>query len=164
MSEIIRVEPVDPFDHTRLYGREKYDLQGMLIRQVDMPHEIHLPGDQTWEVWSDRAGDRIRSAWAEIAKPSSTEKGGGDACNWHRHCPAAEFLRYLQVIVGSEMPITGGRMVRYTDAASGYPVYRYDVFYKHPETPDRPFYSGDCGPNINQPEIAWCDEIRDYWD
>lgn len=121
------------FQFSRLYGNEKYSLQNMLIRQVGYPMRAK-PSDLS-EAWSDRFSPEMFDAASKVSAGSKTKRGGGDACDWHRHCPADEFLAYAQALVDAgafgkqDRPVTGARLVRYTNAASG---YRWDIYFGPP--------------------------------
>jgi len=49
MKKKFATDTVDPFDYSRLYGNEKYNLQKMQLKAVNFPAEVE-PGKAT-SVW-----------------------------------------------------------------------------------------------------------------
>lgn len=140
----IEVEPADAFDSGRLWGSEQYSLCNMLVRQESFPryaYEGEEPGtgDAHYGIWSDH----VYQAWDEAVKaadPEESARGGGPE-HFFRRLSREAFLRFLvkllEAIGGGapRHPVTGGRIVRFTNVSSGYPCYRVDIFCKSPETP-----------------------------
>lgn len=147
---IVRLEPVDPFDHSRLWGDEKYKLCNMLIRQARMPASARA--EFLASIYTDRVPyDALDRAYDQVIKTSQCKVPmGGDSCNWFRECSTDDFLAYAQLISDachgspqtllddlsaavdpSKPRVRGARMVRFTNVSSGYPVYRWDLYYEN---------------------------------
>src|SRR5208337_602789 len=109
-----------PFDYSRLYGNEKYSLQNMLLKEVNMPTEVE-PGDVFYEVWSDRIYTESQNAW-----PLLKSNELGDA--YLAGATDESFLAFASALFSAveKKPIilTGACAVRYTDAG-GFPCIRY---------------------------------------
>ena len=56
-------------------------------------------------------------------------------------------LAFLQEFYGRKL--TGYRLIRYTNFASGFPVYRVDLFQKSELTPNEAIFTGQKGDNID---------------
>jgi len=114
-------EPVDPFDFERLYGDEKYSLQNMLLRQVNMPAYALLGADKIYDVWEDR-NPTVWWGNADVLKSRYT----GDA--FFAGVDDGPFLKWAAAVVsaaeGRPAAVTGAAVVRFTNAMSGYPVLR----------------------------------------
>lgn len=68
--KLFTTDTVDPFVFDRLYGNEKYSLNGMQMKAVNFPAEVDP--DKATVVWSDR----VITAWWEAAqKVESTYTG-----------------------------------------------------------------------------------------
>lgn len=63
MAKPVQFAAVDPFDYSRLYGAEKYSIQNMLLKEVNMPGLCYPDEDKTYEVWSDRLHYEWSAAW-----------------------------------------------------------------------------------------------------
>jgi len=136
-ERVVETAPADMFDSSRLYGKEKYKLQNMLIRQVDYPAKGRAK--EFGEFWSDRCFQACDAARRKVVEASECKAGGGDACGWFRSCSPEEFLAYAQACLDNgawsgkpcdDAPkVTGARMVRYTNVSSGYPTYRWDLYF-----------------------------------
>ena len=114
-------ETVDPFNFNRLYGNEKYSLNGMEMKSVNFPAEVET--DNATAVWSDR----IITAWFDaIQLIDSTE--WADAL--FAGATQESFMAFAKAIAKSinfKHEVTGARVTRYTNAASGYPVFVLEV-------------------------------------
>lgn len=118
----VQFSPVDPFDWNRLWGNEKYSLQNMLLKQVNMPTEL-FPGEECFEVYDDRVYSEWREAWPLL----KYEAGGGPDAALNR-ANNEDFLAFasklFSLINKREITLTGATAIRYTNYSSGYPVYR----------------------------------------
>lgn len=83
--------PVDPYDYSRLYGREKYNLQNMLLKQVNMPAWSE-PGDVINELWSDR----FITEW-QLASKLVESAANGDA--FFAEATDESFLKFAAKVV-----------------------------------------------------------------
>ena len=112
-------QTVDPFNYDRLYGNEKYSLNGMLLKQANCPTWVQA-GDESFEIWSDRS----RTEWSE-AMDGLTSNYGADA--FFAGVDDDDFLAFASKLVSAvnkrEIKITGAAVVRYTDGG-GYPTLR----------------------------------------
>ena len=155
----IEAEPADEFDSGRLWGNEKYNLCNMLVRQEAFPRYIYEgeatgTGDAHYEIWSDR----VHEAWSqavEAADPEESARGGG-AEDFFRRLSRESFFRFLGKLIEATRgeprhPVTGGRIVRYTNVSSGYPCYRVGIFCKSPETPS----CSAAAPITRRPRANW---------
>jgi hypothetical protein len=163
---VIQVDPADCFNHSRLYGNEKYKLSNMLIRQVKFPASAKR--SELGSVWTDRIYAATEKAYKEVVEPSSSQGGGGDACVWFRSCSEEEFLRYAQVILSEgcyknsdKVPtVTGARMIRYTNVSSGYPAYCWNFYYGGKHTPEAPVNYPQ--PKMGMDGYVYCYDGRRY--
>ena len=112
-----RFEPCDPFDISRLYASEKYSLQNMLLKAVNLPKEV-FPSDKVWENYSDRIYDELQAAW-----PLLKSHEGGDA--FFHGVTDKSLLAWGSKLAGFKA--TGVAVVRFTNASSGYPCLRITV-------------------------------------
>lgn len=147
----IQVEKADPFDPSRLWGNEKYSLQNMLMRQVNFPAYCHQ-GDVMVSVWSDRAYETWRAAGEKYRAIVGEQVGGLESGAFLSAMGEQDFLGWCREAIGYDKPITGARIIRYTNAASGYPCYRIDLYARGEGNPEVPTYSGNGGPNVNRPK------------
>ena len=111
------LEPCDPFEYHRLMS-ESYSLQNMLIKQAAMPATIALDVDKVLSVYQDR----IPNEWRKAAESLPGERSWGDS--GFASMSDGDFLAFAQRVAdacGEEMKVTGARLIRYTNAASGYP-------------------------------------------
>lgn len=132
MTEWKRVEmlPVElPLDYGRIHS---YDVQNMLLKQVNFPCAVHVTldfgdtGDWVGDCYEDRAYDAWRKAW-DAAPRGFIHEMSDDV-----------FLKFVTDFFeaqGIARKITGARAVRYTNVSSGYPCIRIDAVVKHPDTP-----------------------------
>lgn len=113
-------EPCSRFDFDRLYGRGKYGLQNMLLREVNMPTYVYA-GEWVTDIWSDRCLDAFWNN-AKLIESRYT----ADA--FFAGATEDSFLKWATAVVadveGKQIPITGAAVVRYTNVMSGYPVLR----------------------------------------
>ena len=112
-----RFEPCDPFDISRLYGSEKYSLQNMLLKAVNLPEEF-FPSDKVWENYADRIYDELQDAW-----PLLKSHEGGDA--FFHGVTDKSLLAWGSKLAGFKA--TGVAVVRFTNVSSGYPCLRFTV-------------------------------------
>jgi hypothetical protein len=138
-----RFHPCDPFDSSRLYGNERYSLQNMLLREVNMPSTYFEGVDKMYEVYEDCArpyfwdcaesirGDQGGDAWwtgvdQHREVPGFAGDQGGDA--WWTGVADAPFLAWatdvFSKLEGKPVKLTGACVIRYTNVSSGYPCLR----------------------------------------
>jgi hypothetical protein len=68
-------EAADPFEYSRLYENEKYNLNNMVLAQANFPHDYY-PDDTLYSIWSDR----ITREWCACSHLLGKSKfSGGDA-------------------------------------------------------------------------------------
>ena len=112
-------QTVDPFNFDRLYGNEKYSLNDMLLKQANCPTWVE-PGDESFEVWSDRSGTEWGNALSLIESSYN-----GDA--FFAGSSDESFLAFASKVVSEvnkrEIKVTGAAIVRYTDGG-GFPTLR----------------------------------------
>ena len=139
------------------FGDADYSVQNMLVRQADFPAE-YFDGDVVDSEWNDRARINFEMAHKQHF-PEGTE---GTSRNWvetMRHMPQETFLAWCKVAVYGDTgniraQLTGARLVRFTNASSGYPAYRVDVFTKGKDTPRTELYNRMGGPLVIHYEDA----------
>jgi len=158
MPNRIEVNKADPFDINRLWGDEKYNLQNMLMRQVNFPAYCY-ERDIMWSVYHDRAYDTFYAACEKYLKPMGGGLEGGSSLN---ALSSEKFLEFCREAIGCDKPITGARFIRYTNVSSGYPCYRIDVYAKGEGNPEVPTYSDMNAPNVNRQERDIFYD-RKYW-
>jgi hypothetical protein len=109
-----------PFDYERLYGVEKYGLQNMCLRAVNMP-SFAYPNEQIYENWDDRIPD----AFWDNAKLIKSHYNG-DA--FFAGATEESFLQWANAVFsqvnGKPIVLTGAAVIRYTNRMSGYPTLR----------------------------------------
>ena len=120
-------QTVDPFNFDRLYGNEKYSLNGMLLKQANCPTWVES-GDESFEIWSDHS----RGEWND-ALPLIESSYNADA--FFAGATDESFLAFASKVVSEvnkrEIKVTGAAIVRYTDGG-GYPTLRLSaVVVKH---------------------------------
>lgn len=145
----VQLSPADPFNASRLWGDEKYNLQNMLIRQHRMP--FSAPAEFLGDVYSDRLYEATSRAFEQVVQRSSCKVYmGGDACNWFQQCSGEDFLAYAQILSDaihgsgqnvlddvsaaadpSKPRVRGARMIRFTNVSSGYPTYLWNFYYEN---------------------------------
>ena len=113
-------QPAAPFEYCRLYGKEKYSLSNMEMTTSNMPDEIE-EGYAT-EVWSDRSPNE----WERAGKFLKSSYPGDAFWNGVPHQDLLTFAQQLAREFGFEHPVTGARVVRFTNQGQ-YPVYRLDI-------------------------------------
>jgi hypothetical protein len=69
-------DAVDPYSSSRLYGREKYSLNNMLLREVNFPAMFLPEEDKVYSIWSDRVYHEWSEAFRLVQGQSSCS---GDA-------------------------------------------------------------------------------------
>jgi hypothetical protein len=113
-----KMTPVDPFRFDRLYGGEKYNLQHMLLKAVNLPDTTY-PDDKVWENYEDRIPyEKYREA-VEIVKSDMT----ADA--FFAGATDESLLAFGSKLAGFDA--TGVGVVRYTNVSSGYPCLLFIV-------------------------------------
>lgn len=144
------VEKTTPYNMSRLWGDEKYSLQNMLVRQVNFPL-YYYEGDTCWEVWTDRVPDEDHKKAKEFIDSCSDKPMFG--YDLMSAVKPEDFLKFCALMAGkgNEPTPTGARVVRYT-SARGYPVHRYDLYWRHPDSPMEQGYDGNFAPNVIQPQ------------
>ena len=112
-------QTVDPFNFDRLYGNEKYSLNGMLLKQANCPTWVE-PGDESFEIWSDHSIAEWNDAHSLLESTYS-----GDA--FYAGATDESFLAFASKLVSAvnkrEIKVTGAAVVRYTNGG-GYPTLR----------------------------------------
>jgi len=97
--------------------RKNYDLQNYLLESYHFPEAYFMDekgeGDILFSLWSDRLDKKL--PWKSLHGKKLLEET-------------------KQLIKNPN--ISGVRLVEFTNLATGYPVYRIDIFIKHPKTPD----------------------------
>lgn len=121
MSKLFATETVDPFSFDRLYGNEKYSLNKMEMKAVNFPAEVDP--DHATVVWSDR----IITAWYDAGEKLVTHYNGDAAFAGATNESFMEFAKAVAKSIGFKYDVTGARVTRYTNAASGYPVFVLEV-------------------------------------
>jgi hypothetical protein len=48
----------------------------------------------------------------------------------------------------AKYPVTGGRVLRFTNVSSGYPCFLVVVYGRNPDNPEVKVYSGERAPNV----------------
>lgn len=136
----IYAEIVAPFDFSRLYGPEKYRLDNMLLREVNYPAWVYQnETDRVTSTWDDRLHGFIERAKLNAMWKLVKSEAGGDAF----FAGATEkslltFGKALGEAIKFGYPVTGIRVVRFTNLASGYPTLRFDLSGVETEAPRRP--------------------------
>lgn len=115
---MISTEKVDHFDFSRLYGDEKYSLNGMELASTNFHEKV----ERGHSVWSDRVGSLFYNTAEELGIKSSYN---GDA--YFAGFSAEDLLRWGKAIAQNEQinygdEVTGVRITRYTNQMSGYPT------------------------------------------
>jgi hypothetical protein len=118
---MFQTETVDPFSFDRLYGKEKYNLNGMQMKAVNFPAEVD-PGHAT-AVWSDR----IITTWWDAAQKIQTHYNGDAYFGGATDESFMQFAKDVALAINFKHDVTGARVTRYTNAASGYPVFVLEV-------------------------------------
>ena len=117
----------DPYNVRRLYGDEKYCLNNMELNSHNFPEVERLPENLgCHSIWSDR----IFQEWNASSKNISSI-ACGDAF-WSKVSSEDLLLFGNNIAKNTNLSekITGVRIVRFTDAASQYPVLRVDLIYE----------------------------------
>lgn len=70
---------LSPFEYSRLYGSEKYNLQHMVLKMVNCPSQIDPAVDKHYSVYSDRAGQAWWTAWKLLVSTGSADAYGAMA-------------------------------------------------------------------------------------
>lgn len=151
----LTVSKAEPFNPTRLWGDEKYSLQNMLMRQVRFPAYFH-EGDLFSEWWSDHAYKTFQAACEKYRGRVGPNAGSFEGGDFLSALSEDDFVEFCREAIGAEHPATGARVVRHTNASSGYPVYSIQVFAVGEGNPDVPVYSSQDAPNVNWPQrLEW---------
>ena len=145
MSSLFTTETVDPFSFDRLYGNEKYSLQKMQMKAVNFPARVD-PNKAT-AVWSDR----IITAWYDAGEKIVSHYNGDATFAGATDESFMAFAKAVATSIGFKHEVTGARVTRYTNAASGYPVFVLEVTsggegYRETTQPKRSRYMRYGGP------------------
>ena len=145
-------QTVDPFNYDRLYGNEKYSLNGMLLKQANCPTWVE-PGDESFEIWSDHC----RTEWSN-AHDLLESSYSGDA--FYAGATDESFLAFASKLVSEvnkrEIKVTGAAIVRYTDGG-GYPTLRLSAVVVKNTTGRR------YGVPLTKPARESMDEFGDHF-
>lgn len=111
------IDPVHPFDFSRLYGDEKYSLQNMLLKQYGMVYEVK--GDD----WINSVySDQVHNEWQEACKLlKSHDSGDAFLAGTTNESFMAFASKVFSLIEGREIKLTGAAVIRHTNQM-GYPV------------------------------------------
>lgn len=132
------VVSVEAFDISEI-RRNSYNVQNMLVDQFNFPRFYHN-GDFTSEIWSDRI---LHEKWMKLIE----KYFDGNLRSFEYNAPnRRKILPLFEELCGN--PITGYRIVRYTNVSSGFPTYRFDLFGKSKNTPDEKVFTGGIGENV----------------
>lgn len=114
-------QPVHPYNSHRLWGDEKYNLQNMLLCEVNMPTS-HYEGEQIFDIWDDR----ISTIWYEMRDKFLDSKGSG--CSMYALASEKSILEFASAVFskveGRPIKLTGCAIVRFTNEMSGYATLR----------------------------------------
>jgi len=126
-SKLIKQTKADPFDFNRLYGNEKYSLSNMTMVDAGLPDLVE-PG-MSESVYSDRLRQWHKDdVWYGTIETLGI-KSSHNADAWWAGVSTADVLKFAQEIakiIGFKHPVTGARIVRFTDGGQ-YPIYRLDM-------------------------------------
>ncbi len=106
------------FDKARLYGPERIELQNMLLRQCNFPHELR-PGDHVAEFWSNLV--EKETWWSALSLLKEKALSGGFIID---EATDASFLAMSQRLVGKDFKVTGAIAVRFTNPDTDRPMVR----------------------------------------
>jgi len=145
-KEMVEITPCKHAGHPELQTHP-YNAQNILLVQQDFPAEVHsieelacVYQDRVYTEWREgieflqkQTGDK-GFHWSSV-QPDDLKKFASIVCaDWLKH-------------IGRE--VTGVRVVRYTNVASGYPCLRLDVYSHDPANPEVELYSDQItAPNI----------------
>lgn len=118
---MFQTDTVDPFEYNRLYGNEKYSLQKMEMKSINFPAEVE-PGF-AFTVWSDR----INAEWWGSANLIVSHYTGDAFFAGATNESFMVFAKAIAKVIGFKHKVTGARITRYTNAASGYPCFVLEV-------------------------------------
>jgi len=151
MAGEIEITKARPYNQSEFWDRDKrYNIQNMLLCQQNFPAKCcddeicSTYQDRDFESW-DKAIDWLRK--------TLRKKEGKDYClDFHILDPkltkkfVAKFLSgWLKRI---KRKLTGYRIIRYTNVASGYPCILVMGFSQNPKNPKVELYSGQVAPNV----------------
>lgn len=112
----------DKWEEEDFVEQNPYNIQNMLMVEYDMPNVIFIwegknptkkEGDEIGSIYLDRIGKNCVYPYERMSKQ--------------------EFFEFVKEIVGKE--VSGARMVRFTNVATGYPTPRLDYFIKGKDSP-----------------------------
>lgn len=151
----------DPYEPERCWGDQKYSLCNMLLRQVNFPLVTNA-GDILASVYSDHVYDAFGAACkSAFSKMTDPYPGPFDDGRPLYRLTEKQFLSFVRVASGlpKKRRVTGARVVRYTNVATGYPVYRLDTYAPAGANAPAGAKLVNCGysnsydaPNIARPE------------
>ena len=131
------------------FGKANY----MLFRQHKFPHTYMLNLDQVTAADSDRCRmwDFEHARAADARRKERYGKSVGFH-QWIQNASIEQVMAFLKDILKVEknhpgVKWTGFRICGTVNRATGYPVYHYNLFAKHPETKTK-VYSGANAPNV----------------
>jgi len=138
-----RVSHAEPYRFGAMHYSNPRPANNMLIRQFEFP-DIYEERDKFWNAYGDRLPYEQRKAAGDRHLPKAK-----NYLNWLRDADPLAILAYLKDLLkaSNELVWTGFRVTGYVNRASGYEVYYYCLFAKHPESKTKT-YSGDRAPNI----------------
>jgi hypothetical protein len=119
--KMTKTKSADPFEFSRLYGQEKYSLDNMTLASVNFPDVVDS-GKITSE-WSDR----IFTSWDAASKDLKSTYNADAFWAGVSSTDLLTFAKAIAEAVNFTHEVTGVRIVRFTNAASGYPVLRIDI-------------------------------------
>ena len=111
-------EKCQPFDGSRWWGPEKYSIQNMLVREVNFPLAVHVPGDEVFDCYSDRDHESWSKAW-EVFRHERYEN-----LNYLGRLQGStteDFLTFCAMFLHAEK-LDGARIVRWSDGG-GYEIF-----------------------------------------
>ena len=121
MPNLFATDEVDAFSFERLYGNEKYSLQKMELKSTNFPAQIE-PNMAT-AVWSDRIYTQWRDAMNGITSTMSADAFWAGVSNED----LLLFASRVATAIDFRHKVTGARITRYTNAASGYPCLVLEI-------------------------------------
>ena len=121
MPNLFATDEVDAFDFNRLYGNEKYSLQKMEMKSANFPAKVE-PNKAT-AVWSDRIYTQWRDAMNGIKSTMSADAFWAGVSNKD----LLVFASRVAAAIEFTHKVTGARITRYTNVASGYPCLVLEI-------------------------------------
>lgn len=144
LQTLHRVQLRSPYQQSHLWGDVRFDIQNMLLRQVNFP-AAYPEGDLMIGVYSDPGRAAYRLALEGLPAPCRSLDSG---C---RTWDTQTFLEFCRTVCKVREPITGARITHCTNVVSGHPVYYIEVYGKARGFQAVPTFSSDKkAPNIGQ--------------